>query len=296
MGKFQDRFDDWYRKKYGLTSENWDIFAEKYYPQAVKALSKLAHPIWGPIFRRMFRFVGKGHHAESAIVPINKDLTFKAKNKENFVMPIEKIREAVREASYRIILHKCLCRDSFKCKNYPIDIGCLMIGEACRHMVKSGIAREATLEESMAHLDRGAELGLVGICAWTEMESVGKGIPKEDQMKYIEICFCCPCCCNGLVNFKKWYKIPELHKLMTPTGWRAVATEDCTGCGSCTESCPMDALKVETDGTLSTHESCIGCGLCTNKCPQDALVMEQYELMKEHILDYFGDIRPQING
>ncbi len=294
--KIQDRFDEYYQKKYSLTSENWDIFAEKYYPMSEKGLEKLAHPIWGPLLRRIFRFSGKGHHAESTIVPIYKDLTFQANNQDSFVMPIDKIRQAVQEASYRVVLHKCLCRDSRKCKNYPIDLGCLMIGEACRTMVKNGIAREVTLEGALEFLDRAAEYNLVGTCALTEMESVGKGIPKEDRSKYMEICFCCPCCCNGLRNYKKWYKIPQLHKLMKPTGWRAKANENCTGCGLCTDSCPMDALTVGNDGTVTTDVSCLGCGLCINKCPQNAIVMEEFEPMKDHILDYFSDIRPQIKG
>ena len=127
------------------------------------------------------------------------------------------------------------------------------------------------------------------------MESIGKGISKEDSLRYIEFCFCCPCCCNGLRNYKKWNEFPYLRKLSQSTGYRAKATENCTGCGSCVTACIMDALKVGEDDIITTDESCIGCGLCIRKCPEKALIMEEFEPTRDHILDYFDeDIRPTI--
>ncbi len=294
--KMQNRFDNFYRKKWALTEDNWEHFTSKIFPVAVeKGLANLNHPVYGPFLRRLFRFVGKDHHAEACIVPISRELNFKAGD-NNFVMPIQKIREAIDESSYRIIMKRCICRDSFKCNNFPRDFACLMLGEACRTMVANGIARSATKEESLTHLNKAADYGLVAICAWTEMESIAKGIPEENKLKYIEICFCCPCCCNGLVSFKKWYEIPELRKLFKPTGWRAKVIGDCTACGICSKICPMDAITIKDDKSVTIDVSCLGCGLCASRCPKQAIIMEEFEPMKEHILDYFGDeIKPQIN-
>jgi ferredoxin len=292
---FQRRFDDYYRKHWALSSDNWEYFTGKVFPFVVKkCFTRFNHPLYGPFLRRLFRFTGKNHHAEGCIVPIYKDLSFKA-NRKNFMPPIQKIREAIKESSYRIILNRCICRDSFKCSKYPRDFACIMLGEACRTMVENGIARPASVEECLTHLDKASGYGLVGICAWTEMESIAKGIPEENKLKYIEICFCCPCCCNGLVSFKKWNDIPELRKLFKPTGWRPKSTEKCTGCGACVKICPMGAITV-LDDDLTIDSSCIGCGLCSSRCPKDAIVMEEFEPTKDHILDYFGEVRPQING
>ncbi|MCX5868652.1 MAG: 4Fe-4S binding protein [Proteobacteria bacterium] len=292
----QGRFDDYYRKHWALSSDNWEYFTAKVFPFVVKeCFSRFNHPFFGPFLRRLFRFTGKNHHAEACIVPIYKDLSFKA-NRENSFLPIQKIRESIEESSFRVIMKRCICRDSFKCKKFPRDFACIMLGEACHTMVDNGIARPATVRECLDHLDRASGYGLVGICAWTEMESIAKGIPAENKLKYFEICFCCPCCCNGLVSFKKWHEIPELRKLFKSTGWRPRVTEKCTACKACEKVCPMEAIAVLKDNSVTIDNSCIGCGLCSIHCRAGAIVMEEFEPMKDHILDYFRDIRPQING
>ncbi len=298
MGLFNNlmqKYDDFCRKNTSLTEDTWDIYI-KFYPTVVDTImGYFNHPVFGAVLRRLFRFEGEGHHAEACIVPIGHDLQFNSPNK-NLVIPMQKLRDAVEESSYRIIMNRCICRDAFKCDNFPIDFACLMLGEACRTMVGNGIARYATVEESLTHLDRAAELGLVAIPAWTEIESIAKGIPDEVKNKYFEICFCCPCCCNGMKNFKKWHEIPQLRKLFKNVGWQAKASEACIGCGICADICPMDAIVIDGDGIAVTGESCFGCGLCAVRCPEKAIAMEEIMPMKENILEYFGDFRPQIKG
>ena len=293
--KFLRRWDDFYRKYFSLTQDTWGIYT-KFYPIVVdNIMGYFSHPVWGPFWRRLFRFEGDAHHAEACIVPIGQDLKFNSPNK-NMALPMQKLRDAVHESSYRIIMDRCICRDSFKCTHYPIDFACLMLGEACRTMVANGIARYATIEESLAHLNRAAEMGLVAIPAWTEMESIAKGIPDKNKTKYFEICFCCPCCCNGIKNFKTWHTVPQLRKLFKNTGWQAKASEACIGCGICTDMCPMDTIVVDRSGMAKTGDSCIGCGLCAFHCPEKAITMEETIPMKEHILEYFGDAPIEIKG
>lgn len=54
--------------------------------------------------------------------------------------PVELIQDAVRRASYRAIMHECLCRKIQGCTDYPIDLGCLFIGPAAKACVERGIA------------------------------------------------------------------------------------------------------------------------------------------------------------
>lgn len=54
----------------------------------------------------------------------------------------------------------------------------------------------------------------------------------------------------------------------------------CTGCSSCYNSCPADAIVMEqnTEGFWQPHvneEACINCGICTKKCPIDNLVLDK---------------------
>ncbi len=42
----------------------------------------------------------------------------------------------------------------------------------------------------------------------------------------------------------------------------------CTGCGSCVETCPNDALYLEDEKAKINHENCILCGYCSPECPE----------------------------
>ncbi len=50
-----------------------------------------------------------------------------------------------------------------------------------------------------------------------------------------------------------------------------VDAEKCTGCGSCVEVCPVEAIKVENDVAVVSEDTCTECGLCENECPTEAI-------------------------
>jgi ferredoxin len=49
-----------------------------------------------------------------------------------------------------------------------------------------------------------------------------------------------------------------------------VSTEKCTGCGSCIDVCPTEAIKIK-DGKTSITLDCIDCGACPRVCPEGAI-------------------------
>ncbi len=49
-----------------------------------------------------------------------------------------------------------------------------------------------------------------------------------------------------------------------------VYIEKCDGCGTCTDVCPVDAIKVNDKAKIDNDE-CIDCGACVDECPQEAL-------------------------
>jgi Fe-S-cluster-containing hydrogenase component 2 len=53
-----------------------------------------------------------------------------------------------------------------------------------------------------------------------------------------------------------------------------VDKEKCTGCGSCVEACPVDAIKVENDKAVIDNDECIDCGTCVDECPEEAISLD----------------------
>ena len=169
-----------------------------------------------------------------------------------------------------------------------------MLGEACRRMVATGIAKSVTVEEALAHLDKASGLGLVPICAWAEFEAIAKGILDEEHTNYFEVCFCCPCCCLGLQNYKEMHKNEHMRNIFRTIGWRALGTDECIGCGRCVDVCPMECITLDVEG-IAVGSDCIGCGLCSVHCPKQAIGMKELVPMKDDLLDYFWGIRPNIS-
>ena len=49
-----------------------------------------------------------------------------------------------------------------------------------------------------------------------------------------------------------------------------VDKEKCTGCGTCVDTCPVEAITVE-DKAVIDKENCIECGVCVEGCPEEAI-------------------------
>jgi len=53
--------------------------------------------------------------------------------------------------------------------------------------------------------------------------------------------------------------------------------EKCTGCGSCIEICPFNAISKNEAGKAEvTVAACKGCGNCAASCPENAISMKHY--------------------
>lgn len=49
--------------------------------------------------------------------------------------------------------------------------------------------------------------------------------------------------------------------------------ERCTGCGSCVDQCPVEALSMEDDLPLVDADTCITCFCCQEICPEKAIAL-----------------------
>lgn len=53
-----------------------------------------------------------------------------------------------------------------------------------------------------------------------------------------------------------------------------VDAEKCTGCESCLDSCPLEAIEMKDDIAVIDADTCGDCGACVDACPVEAISME----------------------
>ena len=52
-----------------------------------------------------------------------------------------------------------------------------------------------------------------------------------------------------------------------------VDKEKCTACGTCVDSCPVEAIKMEEKADID-KENCIDCGTRVDECPEEAISLD----------------------
>jgi len=53
-----------------------------------------------------------------------------------------------------------------------------------------------------------------------------------------------------------------------------VDADKCTGCESCLESCPSEAIVMEDGKAVVNADNCVDCAVCVDDCPVEAISME----------------------
>jgi ferredoxin len=181
------------------------------------------------------------------------------------VLPSQVVEHLVEQASTHWIMDACICRDGSQCKDYPIDLGCLFLGEAASG-INPRLGRPVTKEEALAHVRRCREAGLVHMVGRNKLDTVWLGVGPGDRL--LTICNCCPCCCLwGMLP----YLAPQIGaKVMRMPGVTVSVSHLCLGCGACLEVCFADAIHLVGDKAV-VNEACRGCGRCVEVCPQGAI-------------------------
>lgn len=215
-------------------------------------------------------------------LPINQDIERPA----GTPMPPAILDRLIEEASHRVIIDYCGCRDGFRCEHFPADLGCLMLGDSALE-IKNYPAREVDAEAAKAHAHRAIALGLVPAAGKTRVDNTIYRI--KDVGRLLTVCFCCDCCC--LTRFAHTGPL-KLVEATFPRleGISLTVTGDCRGCGKCAERCYVQAIRVE-GGRAVLGERCRACGRCASICPSRAIEVrledpEFYEKTLERISTY----------
>jgi ferredoxin len=182
------------------------------------------------------------------------------------VLPSQVVEHFVERASVHWIMDFCLCRSAEGCQNYPVDLGCLFLGEAALG-VNPELGRRVTREEALEHVQRCREAGLVHLVGRNKLDTVWLGVGPGRQL--LTVCNCCPCCCL-------WGVLPHMttrvsRKIQRMAGVTVGVNDQCVGCGACTKGvCFVDAIRLENSRAV-VGNACRGCGRCVDVCPQGAI-------------------------
>lgn len=85
----------------------------------------------------------------------------------------------------------------------------------------------------------------------------------------------CPLRCWWCHNPENWADVPR----------EVYLPERCTGCGTCIENCPAQALAVTPEGVAADPALCRHCGRCVAVCPSEARERTQREASVEEVVE-----------
>jgi len=196
------------------------------------------------------------------------------------VMPSQVVEHFIEKANYHWIMDWCICRKSTKCEDYPIDLGCLFLGEATLK-IDPRLGHRATKQEALEHVQKCRDAGLVHLIGRNKLDSVW--LNARPGNKLLTVCNCCPCCCL-------WRVLPNLApdigaKITRMAGVKVKVTDRCVGCGTCTQGvCFVNAITI-VNGHAVKSDECRGCGRCVDVCPQKAieLSIDNRQFMEESV-------------
>jgi Pyruvate/2-oxoacid:ferredoxin oxidoreductase delta subunit len=196
-------------------------------------------------------------------IPVEKSIEVP----EEFILPSQSVQEIINKFD-EIAVGNCFCRQRRKTLGEPCDTeapmrNCFTFGKSARHTVAQGFAQSITKAEALEIMKQAEEAGLVH-------KAFHPG--SRESRPETSICNCCKDCCDTL-NVWRDGALP----LVNSTYYLSVIDQEtCTGCGTCVEWCPTDAITVNDDGKAERNEdACFGCGVCARFCPEEAIAMQE---------------------
>jgi len=175
------------------------------------------------------------------------------------VATYDELRHLIERAGDHIAVQECMCRkvadlQGKHCQTTDRREVCMSLGDLADLYVEEGWGRRISQQEALEIARKNEEEGLVLM-------------PGNEQ----EASFMCACCrdCCGMLSMMA--NFPRPADVVASNFYAQVNTDLCTGCGTCVERCPTQAVKVE--GAVSSVDlaRCIGCGLCVPTCPENAM-------------------------
>jgi ferredoxin len=252
---------------------------EKFFPYRFKIAKLSRIPIFRWIFEKMI-------FKKNNLIYLTKDNVVKIKlNKkidppESIVIPSKVVNYFIEKSSYRFIMNFCICREAMNCKDYPIEFGCLFMGEPAKKIPKN-LGRTASKKEALAHVEKCRKAGLVHLIGRDKLDETWLGVGSKIPL--VTVCNCCNCCCL-------WRMLPYLDNKLSSTvkrmpGVKIQVNNNCNGCGVCSKNvCFIKGIKIKDDVAVIS-DSCLACGRCAQVCPNNAIeiIIEDKDFIKKTI-------------
>jgi NAD-dependent dihydropyrimidine dehydrogenase PreA subunit len=182
-------------------------------------------------------------------IPMNKTI----EPEIQAVYPSTMMEQVIEQAEVIALAH-CPCRMRAellgKGCDHLLEV-CLKFDDLAEDLIAKELARKITKGEAMDIIKKSEENGLV------HFVDNALGDVKHN-------CNCCGCHCWALGPIKR-REVPR-DVIMATYFIRETDEAECTGCGSCVEVCPVDALRMDGDFPAVEEDWCVGCGLCVPEC------------------------------
>lgn len=196
-------------------------------------------------------------------LPINEDIELPG----DAPMPLAVLDRIIDEASHRVIVDYCGCRRGYRCRDYPHDIGCLMMGDSALE-ITAFPWREVDPDEAKAHARRASEAGLIPVVGKARVDNFIFRV--KDRKRLVTVCFCCECCC--VTRFTRLVPPRYVELGISRLAEISVDADSCAGCGTCVDRCYVAGITLE-NGVAVIGEKCQSCGRCADSCPRDAITV-----------------------
>jgi ferredoxin len=167
----------------------------------------------------------------------------------------------------------CYCRHKMQHMNRacqaPMDI-CMTFNTTAAALIRHGVARRVDAAEGLDLLEAAYAHDLV---------QFGENV--QDRVSFI--CNCCGCCCEAMIAQRRFAVFAPIH---TTNFIPSIDGGRCTGCGKCTDACPVEAMilvsandahKPKKKAARLDDHLCLGCGVCVRACPEGALCLVSRE-------------------
>jgi Na+-translocating ferredoxin:NAD+ oxidoreductase subunit B len=188
---------------------------------------------------------------------------------EHNVATYDDIRSLINQSAGPFVVLKCICRvsksmEGHSCARTSREETCLALNDMAAALIRRGLGRETSRQETLEILEMNQEDGLV--------------LQPSNTQKAEFVCSCCGCCCGVLLLHKR---LPFPNEIWSTNYLACMASDNCTGCGVCVSRCQVNAIKLSAERAVVNMDRCIGCGVCVPTCPSGAIMLSRKETSAE---------------